>query len=123
MEQCKQVVVRITLFSETPIWVATEHSALAHQVRDAAVKAVGKENLASFFALYLIVKENNQVQSEKYIEDDEKFMDLLTQMEFNEKIWKEQYNQNKTFDIYLRIKIYYRLFKIDNDSVDLFYYQ
>lgn len=50
-------------------------------------------------------------------------MDLLTQMEFNEKIWKEQYNQNKTFDIYLRIKIYYRLFKIDNDSVDLFYYQ
>ena len=44
-------------------------------------------------------------------------------MEFNEKIWKEQYNQNKTFDFYLRIKIYYRLFKIDNDSVDLFYYQ
>jgi hypothetical protein len=50
-------------------------------------------------------------------------MDLLNQCEFNERIQQEQYKQNKTFNIYLRIKVYYRLFKIDLDSVDLFYYQ
>lgn len=93
MDCLKQCVIKLYLFSETPIWVVTTHNALVHEVRDAAAKYVGKDNLSQFFALYLVMKENNQVTGEKYLEDDEKAMDVITLLENNERVWQDQYKQ------------------------------
>lgn len=92
-------------------------------MRDAAAKHIGKENLAQFFGLFFVTRENNQIISERYLDDDEKCLDVITAAEFAEKVQQETYKQNKTFTIYVRVRIYYRLFKNDLDSIDLFYFQ
>jgi hypothetical protein len=59
MESVKQVVVKLYLFSETPIWISIDHCSLVHEVTAIAVRYIGKENLASFFALQLVTRDNN----------------------------------------------------------------
>jgi len=49
-------------------------------------------------------------------------MDILTKQEFWEDIYKNSYKLNRTFEIYLSIKDFYRITKDDVDSLELAYY-
>jgi hypothetical protein len=48
-----------------------------HEVRDQCCRFIQKEAHSGFFGLYLIVRENSTIQQERYLDDDEKFLDVL----------------------------------------------
>lgn len=49
-------------------------------------------------------------------------MDILNKYEWHEEIYKNNYKVNRTFEIYLSIREFYRLEKSDIDSLELFYH-
>lgn len=55
--------------------------------------------------------------------DSEKYLDFLNKHEYENNVQRKKFKMKRNFQIYLKIRIYYRLFRTDKDSVNLFYFQ
>lgn len=123
MFECKQVVIKLFLHSETPIWIAIDHHYNVLNTVKAGCAYIAQTERASKFGLQLVQRKNDVVINSQWLQDQDNFMDILTKQEFWEDIYKNSYKLNRSFEIYLSIKDFYRIARDDVDSLELAYYQ
>lgn len=76
---------------------------------------------SQFFSLYEVSSANNKILEEHFLNDNTKIMDLYTRHRMEEEYYRDRLKQNMVYKLYLRIRVYYRLYKEDIDSLNMFY--
>lgn len=67
MFECKQVVVKLLLHSETPIWVAIDHQYSVANVVKAACSYIDKLDRQHHFGLQIIERKNNNIVNQLWL--------------------------------------------------------
>ncbi|KAL4429083.1 hypothetical protein ABPG74_022169 [Tetrahymena malaccensis] len=119
----QQICIKIYLFDGTYIWVPAESLETVKSIVEKACANIDMKERYQFFSLYEVLYEQEKVVKEAFLFDRVKIMDVYNSHQITTELQQKKHSKNIEFRIYLRIRIYYKLFKDDIDSINMFYMQ
>ncbi|KAL4464880.1 hypothetical protein ABPG74_011441 [Tetrahymena malaccensis] len=112
---------KIYLLNETSVSVVIDPSFSVKQVRDLVLKELGLKHRSQYFGI-VQSKISEGKHYEHFLKNNQKMLDSINTV-INDTKFLEGYKKQVITKFYLRIKICYRLYKHDIDSIIMYFIQ
>ena len=134
ISRVKKIIIHVVLPNnwERFIAIPIEPYTTVMEAKHLLLKFLNLEDNQAFFGLFSVVNRNGELE-EVFLDDEEKYMDVLDELEKQKEDFEKRVSQGKNkgfnklwfFDyrIILKIRLFFRLFEGDVDGLNFYYLQ
>ena len=134
ISKVKKIIIQVILPNNWDYFISVpiEPYTTVLEAKLSLLKFLNIQENQDFFGLFALINRNNEFE-EIFLDDKEKYMDILNDLEVQKEDFEQRVNQGKKkgfnklwfFDyrIILKIRVFFKLFENDSDSLNFYYIQ